>query len=377
MRKIKPLARTLLIVCEGASTEPKYFEALAAISLDKEIYSNIEVYPAPKEEESAEEREQVRNKKRPTRQISGGTQKVPERIVEEADQDELAFINTKKGVETWPLPVRYIKEARDRVKAEGYNEAWTVFDMDGHARPDKAYELAGIKVKNIKINIAFSAISFEHWILMHFEKNNYPFNKSQCKDPKTEDSKECGTGAHQDDCQGKSCVSGHMILSKHLQSYDKGNSGKLFDKLLPLTNHAIENAAWLRAMQAPQLEKDPLWEVNPYTDVDFLVKRLLGIDDNHFAVVPGMVLTLDKLLFAVLIKDNKPYLQIENQTGAKVITRQFKLKLGEETIPQPENKIIEDKEILNWTIPGEPVGKILHLQFSNHIVSIQLPSINK
>ncbi|RZM24209.1 MAG: RloB domain-containing protein [Pedobacter sp.] len=374
MRKIKPLAKTLLIVCEGASTEPKYFEALAAISLDKDLYSNIEVYPAPKKPESAAEREKARNKNRATRKFSGGTKKVSERTVEPADQDELAFVNTKKGVESWPQPVRYIKEARDRVKEAGYNEAWAVFDMDGHARPADAYQLADIEVEEIKINIAFSSISFEHWILLHFEQNSYPFKKSQCKDHETEDSKECGTGAHPEDCLGKHCVSGYMIRSHYIPNYDKADPIKLFEQLLPKTSTAIENAAWLRATQTPYFVKRNIWQVNPYTDVDQLVKRLLGIETNNFALVPGVTLDIENLKFTIVANGQAQHLEIKNQTGSTIINKQFTMRHGEETIPQPEDQILEHQKTLTWILPAA-AGETLYLQFSDNIISLHLPPV--
>ena len=62
-----------------------------------------------------------------------------------------------------------VKEAKkDKMP---YDKVWIVFDRDGHANVPQTFEEARIA----KINIAFSAVCFEIWILLHFERTSRAF----------------------------------------------------------------------------------------------------------------------------------------------------------------------------------------------------------
>lgn len=370
MRASKKLSKTLLIVCEGSSTEPDYFLRLADIAIEKEIYSNIVIYPRPREIEEAEEREKARNERRRVRQFSRGEKGVQERIVERADQDELPFVKIKDNRESWATPLRYIKEARDRVKLEEFDEAWAVFDQDGHADPEKAYNLADIPIEGKKISIAFSAVSFEHWILLHFERNGYAFKKSQCKDHETDDSKVCGTGVNQEDCFGQVCIAGHMVVKGHVESYDKSNSTMLIKTLLPRTEYAILNAAWLRAEQHEELAGGPSWLVNPYTDVDDLVKIMLGISARYVGIPPGSVLELEELIFTVKQDQDIFELLIINRSKNRVATKQFTLQLDGVEQDRPKVGLLEIGETLSWDLPTKADDRILILTFADFVIPL-------
>jgi hypothetical protein len=179
-------------------------------------------------------------------------------------------------------PVKYVKEARDGLKDGVFQEVWAIFDLDGHPAHQQAFELASEKVNGNCVNIAFSSISFEHWVLLHFEKNNSPFLKSDCK--QNNKYLQCGTGIHSDDCWGARCVSGYMRVQTYLSGSTKGHNDELTSFLSFLLSdqtrlNAYENAAWLRA----NIEYDPErpYLTNPWTNVDALVKRLLGEDSFH------------------------------------------------------------------------------------------------
>lgn len=155
-RRVSP--RTIFIACEGTNTEPNYFKGInEAIEDDEEFV--ITVYPD-------------KNEKNPKQHAIG-----------------------------------LVLEAQSRI--EDFDEVWAVFDKDGYTKHQEAFAKAaeefdikeGNNIVKKKVNIAFSSIAFEHWVLLHFERNQTGFIKSECKG---EDKKslKCGTNTHPNDCQG-------------------------------------------------------------------------------------------------------------------------------------------------------------------------------
>lgn len=194
-RSVKP---RLLILCEGA-TERNYFKAMR----EDEDYTvrmmatDITILSA----------------KNPT----------PEQIVKEA---------TKKG-----------KEAKQ--DQNPYKAIWLVFDHDNHPHRREAYDKA-IK-DELEIKVAFSAICFETWYLLHFEKSAKAYPNA---------SKLIAT------------------LKKYYPSYQKAKQND-FLNLKPHLAKAMANASWLKK----RIERDAahITDSNPWTDVDSLIEYLSNL----------------------------------------------------------------------------------------------------
>ena len=270
-KKARAFRKNMLIVCEGEVTEPEYFNLLKKMSLEAGIWDEIDVKPKPRSEEEGEATVKVpspHKSPKPRRQLK--TVEVPI----EADEVEQRY--------NWrQTPVSFVKEARGGLKDDTFVEVWAVFDCNGHPSHPQAFSLANELINGKKVNIAFSSIAFEHWILLHFEKNLTAFAKSECKQHGTY--LDCGNGAHASDCWGSRCVVGYMRVNKYL-SYSTKKPDKSFYALLDsLVSHerrfvAYKNVAWLR-YAVPNNEAEP-YLTNPYTNVDKLVKRLLNEDDE-------------------------------------------------------------------------------------------------
>jgi hypothetical protein len=346
MRTPKKLSHTLLLICEGENTEPEYFQKLADIAMANETYSHVEIYPRPKEEKQKTAKKSTR---RPIRQFNEGNKSVPDRLVEQADEEELPFSTVHKGVETWATPVRYIKEARDRIKTGEYDEIWAIFDKDGHAKHKQAFKLAALPILDKVVNIAFSSISFEHWILLHFEKSSYPFIKSECKDKDTK-SIECGSGVHTDDCGGSKCVAGVLVQKGCLPSYNKTADSGLFAQISGKTELAIENAAWLRMVQTDRLATNPIWEINPITTIDVLVKKLLNIDKRITWMNLGVPMYVKQLECVIRNVDNNFIISITNHTGKNLTSNQFSLVLNNipDKLRYEPSTVLAHGNVLEW-----------------------------
>lgn len=154
-------------------------------------------------------------------------------------------------------PVNMVKEAMKSQRS--YDEIWVVFDKD---RDRDQQNLQAIELASkSKIKIAFSSISFEEWVLLHFEKRTTAFQRSDCDSR----GQECT-------CQGAICVSTYIKIN-HYPTYVKGKA-KLYDDLSDKRDIALEYAAWLKYHHSPIANFHLL---NPFTDVDNLVAQLFEL----------------------------------------------------------------------------------------------------
>lgn len=216
-RKVTTKKPVLFIACEGTRTEYDYFTSWAQRDDVLSNFENVEVYP-------------------------------------DVDEEENPQTNPNKLVEI----------AGERLLNGSCTYAWVVSDRDGHANLNEMFNDA--KAKGVRI--AFSARSFEEWVLMHFEKNDYTFSVTACKMGKKPIN--CGTTAVPN-CKSEPCLSGHIRRSGYIPDYHK--SCDVYGKTVQFLEIAKINAAWLRWRVNASLNKlqPPLYTLNPYTDVDQLI----------------------------------------------------------------------------------------------------------
>ncbi|MER0439043.1 RloB family protein [Emticicia sp. W12TSBA100-4] len=146
-------------------------------------------------------------------------------------------------------PLGLLAEAKKRIKEAKkdkmpYEKVWIVFDRDGHANiPATFHEKQAVN----EIEIAFSVVCFEYWVLLHFEKTTRLFN----------------------DCDSI----GSYIRQKHFPEYEKSrnNYHNLKDKI----SLAIENATWTTKQNQNDLN-DGLkpYQLQAYTNVHELISFL-------------------------------------------------------------------------------------------------------
>jgi hypothetical protein len=197
--KNKKLRRTIGIIAEGTNTEAIYFKAIS---------------------------EQI------------------EQSIEEKYSFTVVFVDTDK------TDARGLVREAITIKS-GYDEIWAVFDKNGYTKHAEAFQEAVIN----QVNIAFSSIAFEHWVLLHFERNKTAFVKSEN-------------------------VIDHLKQQNYLEYGKRANIAiHIYPKLQPRTEFAIENAAWLRREMQSQLAQSggKIYELNPYTDIDKLLSQILGM----------------------------------------------------------------------------------------------------
>ena len=246
-KKRKP-GKSIFIACEGSNTEPLYFERLKEIMEDDDIYPYaITVYPDKEADDNPK-------------------------------TDALGLINVA------------IERKND------FDELWVVFDKDGYTKHKEAFKLA----KENNIYIAFSSISFETWVLLHFERNHTSFAKSV-----------------------------NIIVEKfhnndaYLSSYAKSGDYNVYPYIEGKTKEAFFNASWLRNMLSSANLNYTVYEVNPYTDVDFLVKKLLLDDSVYEFRFLSQNLIFEGVEFIVYKAYDEYIVKITNSTNRSLVMNEF------------------------------------------------------
>lgn len=248
--------KNLLIVCEGSYTEPEYFYQLRDDLINRGVDYSITIKPKPPTEQLAL---QTAN---PQPRPGGRRRQVTNAVVPEEE-----FMVEEQYL---AQPTRYVREAQLGLIDETYDEAWAVYDQDGHAQHPQAVALAA--GPDHFVHIGFSSIAFEHWLLLHFEYSTTAFIKSECRQKRTVFN--CGQHLHPQDCHGVHCVTGYLKEQGYFPA--QGNIKTLgYKQLAHLTNAALEHAYQLRTAQLIANPGVPLYLVNPVTTVDRLVLKLL------------------------------------------------------------------------------------------------------
>lgn len=248
MAKKRTPPTTVFIACEGTNTEPLYFEKLNEIMEEEDNYPfAITVYP---------DKELDKNPK----------------------TDAIGLVNVAIDCK------------------EDFDELWVVFDKDGYTKHKEAFELA----KENNINVAFSSISFESWVLLHFERSNISFAKSaNIIDEK------------------------FLRNNRYLEDYAKSGDYNLYPKIQDKTKKAFKNASWLRNWLNSNNPNYSIYEVNPYTDVDSLVKKLLLDDCVYEYREIGQSLIFEGVEIKVNNVNNEYVVEIKNLTNGSLIWNEF------------------------------------------------------
>jgi hypothetical protein len=257
---------TLLIICEGKNTEPYFFHSIRdRILSGKYLNEDLEIHIRPEvEDEDKIELKNIEYKpQRKSRQLLKGNRPVKDEI---------------PGVP----PLKWVLAAQEELNDGTFNEVWVVFDNDGHPAQKEAFEIAQKTINGKQVQIAYSSIAFEYYLLLHFERKYYAFQKSECRKGKVPIN--CSLDNHQDDCNGTLCIGGYV----RQQGYWKKSKEK--KSLFPLIEDKLEigfwNAAWLRYQSDTQDGDTPIYYRNPYVTTDTLVKRLTGFQDQYFVFIP-------------------------------------------------------------------------------------------
>lgn len=296
MAKREFKTNNLVIICEGTETEYPYFEYIK--NKVENNFADIKVVPSPEDKDTLQElcKSENRKLKKLAYQTNEAPKKYPLYVTLEENEDDVDA-NYEKYKQA---PAKYAREAYLWLK-QGYSEAWTVYDLDDkddhdHSVHQCAKELIDQHPSYLKG--AFSAYSFEEWILLNFERCATAFRHSACKSikAKNEDYNCNGRSCHYKSRCTAECIGDYLTRNGYadyvrstypnpITIKDKGYSkkdGKSYAQAIcedaTLRHRAYVNAAWSRS-----LNNGVFYDCNPYSDVDRLIMRLLNDEkDIHW-----------------------------------------------------------------------------------------------
>ena len=154
---------------------------------------------------------------------------------------------------------------------DDYDEVWAVFDQDGRNRrrgeeEQRKFREAFNLAKDHGIHIAFSAVCFEYWVSLHFSKHS--FTDDFCE----KFTEEKIIKAQPDFCE-------KLGISKPDDLKSKNVAPKLFAELKDKTPTAIRHAEQ-RLKDLNSFEDKAIYDINPYTNVHELVKKLIPLESD-------------------------------------------------------------------------------------------------
>lgn len=223
-------------------------------------------------------------------------------------------------------------------RKEDFDELWVVFDKDGYTKHKDAFELA----KENNINVAFSSISFESWVLLHFERSNVSFAKS----------------ANIIDEKFRS-------NDKYLDDYAKSGDYNLYPKIQDKTKKAFKNASWLRNWLNSNNPDYSVYEVNPYTNVDSLVKRLLLDDCVYEFREIGQSLIFKGVEIKISNVNNEYVVKITNLTNGSLVWNEFGFNDIEKNKINLDNSIILSGNTSENTLCQTATSSKIFVEFKN------------
>lgn len=285
----------LIIVCEGTETEYPYFKELCA------QYPNYRVVPCPTE---IIKKSQKAKRTKQALQLKGSESSKWEYYVGIGER-------TKEEYEKYRSePTRWVRVAQLLLENKRNYEAWAVYDLDQGR--EKAHPVA-YGMRSESLNIAFSAYSFEEWLLLHFERNRTAYGHSECK---SEEDIRCGHDECKADwnCGGERCIAGRLRACKYIPDYAKKDGADLVAITKERRHIAYVNAAWSRSLSS----KD-VYERNPYTDVDKLVMKLLQDDYDIKWLMLGDEFEYDGRSYRLVVESGDLKIRYLSDDGVGVI----------------------------------------------------------
>jgi hypothetical protein len=297
MAKKRFSPKSIFIACEGKNTERLYFEKIKEIKECDDFYSfSLTVYP--------------------------------DRNEDKAKSDAIGLIN----------------EAIERVNQ--FDELWVVFDKDGYTKHKEAFELA----KSNGINVCFSSISFETWVLLHFELNCNSFEKSA------------------------NIINDKFINNeKYFENYSKSADLSIFPYLEDKTINAFVNSSILKNFNSIHRSQIDIFDLNPYSDVDVLVKKLLEIDISFDSCYLNQEIEYNTIAVKIINDNDTIVFNLKNTNSALVLNEFQFFNDNDDASNQIilKNIIIEPNAILEIPICKKADVKFLIIKFRKwHLTAI-------
>jgi len=181
------------------------------------------------------------------------------------------------------------------------------------------------------VHVGYSSICFEYFLLLFFERKYKSFERCECKVDGTYIG--CGMDMDEKDCLGDKCLIGYLRHSKLSENYSKKSKEafKVINEIFVSVDigNLFKNSEWLRyIIRNKKGLTEEKYELNPYVDIDLLVKELIkpeleyfwiGKNEEHDLNGYAISVHLEGNTFEIEIQNNSPQTYIINNTNIKSI----------------------------------------------------------
>lgn len=133
------------------------------------------------------------------------------------------------------------------------NQVWCVFDIDNSFEEGRLEQAVKLAKKN-NIELAYSNIAFETWLLFHFENYTRKMDANQCIEELDK-----------------------ILVDLHASKYEKNNKELLKKFFVPEIKTAVNNAKinyQNHVLKNRNLAQDEFWKCNPCSRVFKLIEAL-------------------------------------------------------------------------------------------------------
>jgi hypothetical protein len=270
----------MVVVCEDTVVAPTYLRRLKAEVLPLGYWTDIAVYPLPPSEIGTAKNDNPQKSPRKIKALLAGQ---PGANVEAFEIEP----------EYRAQPTRYVREAQKRLESSGHDEGWAVYDLDGHAAQEQAHILS---LTDPVVGIAFCSIAIEHWFLLHYERDNTAYPKSE-----------------------------NVPLGKHIPGYTKNNKGDIdvYQPTRPHLDIAIENAAWLRTQNASN--PSPFYRQNPYIEMDRLINSLFNHHEEIVWIDPAVSRVIASLTITAVRTGPAIEVSVANTSAKSIVSNEINI----------------------------------------------------
>lgn len=263
---------SLYIVSEGEKTEASFYTDLQQKLFEKNIsrFQTVHVHKLPKPQAQTDKLSDSELRAEGGRQLHGSIPALP------TDNYQ---------------PLNWIKIAYGKLGA--YDETWALFDNDHrntHGQPniDKAiaeyHNLIAGANPSLNLNVAYSSLSFEYYLLLHFEHLYHSFDKTECyriennshkyrnccsQDAKNPSKEGSCDGSLEHDC----CINGYARLRNY---WDKSKAEGVLAKI-PNIYSGIIHASRIRWQAIQSQRGTTLGNMNPYLNTYQFTLRMMDL----------------------------------------------------------------------------------------------------
>ena len=152
----------------------------------------------------------------------------------------------------------------------------------------------------------------------------------------------------------------------YLTDYNKTGEFNVYPYISDKIVKAYQNAAWIRKVS----QSENIYDNNPYTDVDLLVKYLTlnGLINSY--LILNEVIEINDIQFKFTLEENVVFLYLNNNSNTSFVTNSLQISLNREDDISIPNTLIRVKEEKKLKLCSLEENDNLFVRLDNHLIEV-------